>query len=201
MPELHLKDLRFPELRMPEMTRDDIAKALGEARKELGDVRKELVEMRNDIDLSRIDVPKGMSDAAKSVGQAATSVGQTVGLVKRPRSRLPFLAGALVTMGLVGWAVRSSPSLKARIQDVVQSARDRMDAMRASDDGMSTDDMEPRAFDAAVTIPVEPSTYADDLASSNSPFDGPTDLPKGLGTNGDHGAADGTESLVDVSRS
>ena len=193
MPELHLKDLRFPELRMPEMTRDDIAKALGDARKELGDVRKELGEMRHDIDLSKIDVPKAVSDAA-------TSVGQTVGLVKRPRSRLPFIAGALVTIGLVGWAVRSSPSLKSRIQDVVQSARERMDAMRASDDGMSSDDMEPRAFDAAVTIPVEPSAYADDLAS-NSPFDGPTDLPKGLGTNGAHGAADGTESLVDVSRS
>lgn len=193
MPELHLKDLRFPELRMPEMTRDDIAKALGEARKELGDVRKELGEMRHDIDLSKIDVPKAVSDAA-------TSVGQTVGLVKRPRSRLPFIAGALVTIGLVGWAVRSSPSLKSRIQDVVQSARERMDAMRASDDGMSSDDMEPRAFDAAVTIPVERSAYADDLAS-NSPFDGPTDLPKGLGTNGAHGAADGTESLVDVSRS
>lgn len=178
---------------MPEMTRDDIAKALGEARKELGDVRKELGEMRHDIDLSKIDVPKAVSDAA-------TSVGQTVGLVKRPRSRLPFIAGALVTIGLVGWAVRSSPSLKSRIQDVVQSARERMDAMRASDDGMSSDDMEPRAFDAAVTIPVEPSAYADDLAS-NSPFDGPTDLPKGLGTNGAHGAADGTESLVDVSRS
>ena len=193
MPELHLKDLRFPELRMPEMTRDDIAKALGEARKELGDVRKELGEMRHDIDLSKIDVPKAVSDAA-------TSVGQTVGLVKRPRSRLPFIAGALVTIGLVGWAVRSSPSLKSRIQDVVQFGRERMDAMRASDDGMSSDGMEPRAFDAAVTIPVERSAYADDLAS-NSPFDGPTDLPKGLGTNGAHGAADGTESLVDVSRS
>lgn len=194
MPELHLKDLRFPELRMPEMTRDDIAKALGEARKELGDVRKELGEMRHDIDLSKIDVPKAVSDAA-------TSVGQTVGLVKRPRSRLPFIAGALVTIGLVGWAVRSSPPLKARIQGVMQSARERMDAMRASDDGVSSDDMEPRAFDAAVTIPAQPSVYADDLASSNSPFDGPTDLPKGLGTNGAHGAADGTESLVDVSRS
>lgn len=193
MPELHLKDLRFPELRMPEMTRDDIAKALGEARRELGDVRKELGEMRHDIDLSKIDVPKAVSEAA-------TSVGQTVGLVKRPRSRLPFIAGALVTIGLVGWAVRSSPPLKARIQGVMQSARERMDAMRASDDGMSSDDMEPRAFDAAVTIPVERSAYADDLAS-NSPFDGPTDLPKGLGTNGAHGAADGTESLVDVSRS
>lgn len=189
MPELHLKDLRFPELRMPEMTRDDIAKTLGEARRELGDVRKDLGDMRRDFDLSRVDVPKAVTDAAQAVGQS-------VGLVKRPRSRLPFIAGALVTLGLVGWAVRSSPSIKSRIQGVVQSARERMDARRAS-----SDDMEPRAFDAAVTIPVKPSAYADELASSNSPFDGPTDLPKGLGTNGAHGAADGTESLVDVSRS
>lgn len=193
MPELRLKDLHFPDFRLPEMSRDDIAKALGEARKELGDVRKELGEMRHDIDFSKvreIELPR------VAVPKAVTEAAQAVGLVKRPRSKVPFVAGALVTLGLVGWAVRSSPSLMARFRSVAQSARERIDAMRSNGD-----DMEPRAFDAAVTIPIQSSAYSEDLPAADSPFDGPTDLPKGLGANGAHGSPDDTESLVNVSRS
>jgi hypothetical protein len=60
MPELNLKDLRkdlrLPELRLPEMSRDDIAKALGEARKELREVRKDIEEFRRDFEMPRVDV-------------------------------------------------------------------------------------------------------------------------------------------------
>ena len=48
MPDLHLRE-RLPELKLPEMSRDDIAKALGEARKELGEVRKDLNEFRREL--------------------------------------------------------------------------------------------------------------------------------------------------------
>src|SRR6185503_19322402 len=62
MPELHLRE-RLPELKLPEMSRDDIAKALGDTRKELGQVRKDLNDFRRDfeapqIDLSKIDLSK-----------------------------------------------------------------------------------------------------------------------------------------------
>ena len=57
MPELHLKD-RLAELRLPEMSRDDIAKALGEARKELGEVRKDLNDFRKDFDAPRMDMSR-----------------------------------------------------------------------------------------------------------------------------------------------
>ena len=60
MPELNLKDLRkdlrLAELRLPEMSRDDIAKALGEARKELRGVRKDLEDFRRDFEMPRVDV-------------------------------------------------------------------------------------------------------------------------------------------------
>src|SRR5215210_8291458 len=50
MPELHLRD-RLPELKLPEMSRDDIAKALGEARRELVEVRKDLNEFRKEFEV------------------------------------------------------------------------------------------------------------------------------------------------------
>ena len=59
MPDLNLKELRktpLPELRLPEMSRDDIAKALGEARKELREVRKDIEEFRQEFEVPRVDV-------------------------------------------------------------------------------------------------------------------------------------------------
>ena len=55
MPDLHLRE-RLPELKLPEMSRDDIAKALGETRKELGEVRKDLSEYRREVEVPRMDL-------------------------------------------------------------------------------------------------------------------------------------------------
>ena len=161
MPELNLrelrKDFRIPELRLPEMSRDDIAKALGEARKEIGEVRKDLNEFRRDfempkvdlskVDLSKVDMPKvdlsavdlskvdvsKMSDSArKSARQAA----ERAGIVAKRRSRLPFVILGIVTFGLVAWAM-SSPSLKTRMRDR-RNAWDLEDDTRSFDVGSPT---------------------------------------------------------------
>ena len=207
MPELHLRE-RLPELKLPEMSRDDIAKALGDTRKELGQVRKDLNDFRRDfeapqidlskIDLSKIDMSKlempnvdvakefrdagkDLRDAGKHLAKNARSAAQDAGLVKRP-SRLPFVIAGAVTLGLVGWALANSPSVKARLQQAIRQAQARMAEQRAQW-GMDT---EPLAFDAAVTKPVESSTFADSTIDRNSPFaEPPSDLPDGLGkTNG-----------------
>ena len=70
MPELNLKDLRsrFPELRLPEMSRDDIAKALGEARKEIKDVRKDLAHQRY-IRRCLVEQQFGCLDVAENCAQ------------------------------------------------------------------------------------------------------------------------------------
>ena len=196
MPDLHLRE-RLPELKLPEMSRDDIAKALGETRKELGEVRKDLSEYRREVevprmDLSKIELPnidigkeirdarKDLKDAGKYMAKNARSAAQDAGLVKRP-SRLPFVIAGAITIGLVGWALANSPSIKARLQLAAKQIQEKMAARRAE-----WEDEEPHAFDAAVPVPVQPSIYADATSDTDSPFaEPPSDTPDGFGkTNG-----------------
>jgi hypothetical protein len=203
MPELHLRE-RLPELKLPEMSRDDIAKALGDTRKELSQVRKDLNDFRRDfeapqidfskIDLSKLEMPnvdvakevrdagKDLRDAGKHLAKNARSAAQDAGLVKRP-SRLPFVIAGAVTLGLVGWALANSPSVKARLQQAIRQAQAKMAEQRAQ---WGMDEAEPYAFDAANTKTVESSAFADSTTDRNSPFaEPPSDLPDGLGkTNG-----------------
>ena len=196
MPDLHLRE-RLPELKLPEMSRDDIAKALGETRKELGEVRKDLSEYRREVevprmDLSKIELPnidigkeirdarKDLKDAGKYMAKNARSAAQDAGLVKRP-SRLPFVIAGAITIGLVGWALANSPSIKARLQLAAKQMQEKMAARRAE-----WEDDDPHAFDAAVPVPVQPSIYADATSDTDSPFaEPPSDTPDGFGkTNG-----------------
>ena len=196
MPDLHLRE-RLPELKLPEMSRDDIAKALGETRKELGEVRKDLSEYRREVevprmDLSKIEMPnidigkeirdarKDLKDAGKYMAKNARSAAQDAGLVKRP-SRLPFVIAGAITIGLVGWALANSPSIKARLQLAAKQMQEKMAARRAE-----WEDEDPHAFDAAVPVPVQPSIYADATSDTDSPFaEPPSDTPDGFGkTNG-----------------
>src|SRR5688572_17341448 len=140
MPELQLKKIRFPELHLPEMSRDDIAKALGEARKELGEVRKDLNDFRHEmemprvdltkveipkIDLTKVEIPKEARDAAKKAGKNVTKAAQDAGLVKRPASRMPRFVAAIVALGLVGWALANSPTVRARLRAAAQQVQDK----------------------------------------------------------------------------
>ena len=208
MPELNLKDLRkdlrLPELKLPEMSRDDIAKALGEARKEIADVRRDLNEFRRDfemptkvelpaveipkvVDLSKVDVAKMSKDARKASKEARRSARQAAeraGLVRRP-SRIPFVLVGLATLGLVAWAF-ATPGVKERIRDAAKQARDRMAERRTAWD---LDD-DTRAFDAGAPGGVVASTYSDTIVTTDSPFsEPPADLPTGL-------AADGTAETI-----
>ena len=205
MPELKFRDLRrdfrLPELRLPEMSRDDIAKALGDARKEIREVRKELADFRQDLDMPRVavsaiptvDVTKiadgakegakqvsdGARDNAKQVAKEVRKAAEQAGLVKPSRTRrVPFMLAGLVTLGLVTWAFANSPGVKMRLREGAERARQRMAERRSAWD---LDD-ETRAFDAAPTAGVRSSTYSDAIPFKNIPFaEPPSKLPEGLG--------------------
>jgi hypothetical protein len=204
MPELNLKDLRkefrLPELRLPEMSRDDIAKALGEARKELSEVRRDLNEFRREfemprvdttvVELPKVDMAKVSKDAeqlgkdarkmAKDARKSAKEAAQKAGLIQRP-SRVPFVLVGLATMGLVAWAL-ATPGVKTRLREAAEQAQKRMAERRTAWD---LDD-ETRAFDAAATAGVKPSPYKASVDPVQSPFsEPPTELPEGLGATGE----------------
>ena len=216
MPELKLKDirkdLRWPELRLPEMTRDDIAKAIGEARKEMAEVRRDLNEFRRElepkVDEARSDIESAANDISKEARAAAKDArkagkdmskalgknvekgrkeamkaAQDAGLIKKP-SRIPYVVGGLITLGLVGWAL-STPSVKDRLRSAARQARERIEAMRA--ERMESDDT--YAFDAAERADVRSSSFDDAIPSADSPYAAPpSDLPSGMG------APDATDS-------
>jgi hypothetical protein len=198
MPELNLRnirrDLRLPELRLPEMSRDDIAKALGEARKELRDVRKDLQDFRREFEMPRVEVtevevPKvdvekvtnGAKQMAVNAKQSVMDAAEAAGLVKAPagRSRKPFVLAGMVTLGVLGFALLNSPAMKTRLRDGAQRARERMNSRRTA---WGVDD-ETHAFDAAAPAGVDAAAYSDAITSTDSPFaEPPTELPEGLGS-------------------
>jgi hypothetical protein len=202
MPELNLKDIRkdfrLPELRLPEMSRDDIAKALGETRKELSEVRRDLNEFRREfemprvdlaavelpkVDMAKVDLEKIAKDArkvSKDARKSAKQVAQKAGLVRRP-SRIPYVLAGLATLGLVAWAF-ATPGVKARLREAAHQARERMAERRNAWE--SEDDT--RAFDAATPAGAAASPYRTAIDPVASPFtEPPTELPEGLGKTGE----------------
>jgi hypothetical protein len=154
------------------MSRDDISRAFDDARKnvEMPEIDLSKVEVPK-IDLPKIDVSK--IDIPKAVA-AAGLIGRTT---RRPR--LPFIIGGLVTLGLVGYALMTSPAVRPKLQEAGRRIRERIDERRAMmrDDA----DLEAVAFDAAVAVPIEPSAFQGSAPKDGSPFDGSSSLPDGLG--------------------
>jgi hypothetical protein len=172
MPALRLREVQMPELHLPEMSRDDIARVIGDARRDV-DLRRldprqlDVPEIElPKVDLPTVDIPKAISNAIEATG---------IGRSRRPR--LPFVIGGLITLGLVGFALLTSPMVRPRLTDLGQKVKERIDARRRGD---SPSD-EPRAFDAAVAVPIQPAAFAADGPVDGTPFDGPSDLPAGLG--------------------
>ena len=102
MPDLPVKDARPPALRLPEIDRDDIVRALSEIHlpdTDLSKLQRPKVELPDAvakfewprIDLSSVDVPKALAGAA-----AAVNIGR-----RARRPRWPLAVGGLIVAGAV----------------------------------------------------------------------------------------------------
>jgi hypothetical protein len=153
------------------MSRDDINRVIDDARDQIAKI--ELPDLSK-VDLSKVEVPRidlSKIDLPKAVA-GASFIGR-----RAPR-RWPFVVGALAIIGGLTALVLSRPAVQARLQELGQSAKQRMDERRAE---MEARRQDAHAFDAAVAVPIQPSVYADDAPRADSPFDGTDGLPEGLG--------------------
>lgn len=171
------RESRLPELRLPEISREGIARGLSEIHApDLSKIERPNIEMP-DIDLSRIDFPR--IDIAKAVVGAASAVGLV--RPRRPRrSRWLFVLGAGIIVGLTGWALMNLTAIRERLDRAALRARGLIDEMRAEREGM-----DPVAFTAAATAPIDPGPYAEAESAAN-------DYPEGLGA-----ATDKTDAAGD----
>ena len=181
MPDLPVKDARPPALRLPEIDRDDIVRALSEIHlpdTDLSKLQRPKVELPDAvakfewprIDLSSVDVPKALAGAA-----AAVNIGR-----RARRPRWPLAVGGLIVAGAVVAAL-SNEGIRARLAKAVSGVRDRLMTMRDGDDEILEIDVDdPIAFDAAETAAIEPPPFTETTSFEATAY------PDGLGAeNGD----------------
>ena len=116
MPTLRIKEVRIPELHLPEMSRDDIAKAIGDVTK---DLRNLDLPDASDIarELSKVDVPAAI--------ESITS-GRRGGRM----SRAPLVLGGIVVLGIVTVALAMSPMFRPKLEQMARRAREEFEARR-----------------------------------------------------------------------
>ena len=132
------------------------------------------VELPN-VEVPAFDVPD--VDLGATVSAAAEAVG-----LRQParRSRWFFAGGALIVAAAAVWGAMRSPQVRARLQQLLQSTRERISAMRPNAFDLDVGDpADPIAFPAAETKPIAPDRW-NEHEDTTTP-----DYPDGLGSNAD----------------
>lgn len=159
MPELPTMEGRLPELRLPEISRDEIVRSLSEIRRPEIDLNA--IEWPK-VDLSRIEVTRDDVDKAiLGVAAAARLVRPAV----RSR-RLPLLLGFLAVSALATFAILSRPVVRDRLAMAARDAQRRIDEARSGPAVLEIE--EDIAFESAtpdaVAIPIEPDAFPEAVA-------------------------------------
>ena len=156
MPELPVKEGRLPELRLPEISRDEIMRTFSEIKRP--DLDLSSVEWPK-VDLSRIEITR--EDLEKAI-LGVTAAARLVRPAARSR-RLPLALGFLAVAGLATFAVLSRPAVRDRLARTARDARRRAQEMRNGPEMLDVEaDVPSRAaLTEAVAIPIEPDAYTE----------------------------------------
>ena len=151
MPELPTMEGRLPELRLPEITRDDIVRSFSEIRRP--DIDLAAIEWPK-VDLSRIEVTR--DDVDKAILGVATAARLVRPVVRS--SRLPIALGFVAVAALATFAILSRPSVRDRLAVAARDAQRRIDEARG---GPALLEVEDDITPDAVAIPIEPDAFND----------------------------------------
>jgi hypothetical protein len=206
MPEFTVKEVRLPELHLPEIKRDEIVRTLSGVRLpdvDLAKARRASMKVPA-VAVSRDDIGRIVAGAAAIArltrpGRARSpwvmpfvrrsrSPIQRIVQPRRRRSRWPLVAGGIVVLLVGAWAVLRRPDVRLRIDATVRQARTRLDAMRGdgAQDAMIVH--EPVALASAdlsagngtgttMSDPGTPSEASDRPDDLDVPADGPAARP------------------------
>jgi hypothetical protein len=151
------KESPVKALRLPEISRDAIARGLSEIQApNLSKIERPNIEMP-DLDLSKIELPR------VDVGKAVAGAAGAMGIARPSRPRWPFLLGAAVLAGLTAWALMRSDSVRERVDRASRMARQRIDEMREAASPSNGPYDVARALDEAG---VTPNEYPGELAAT-----------------------------------
>ena len=142
---------RIPELRLPELTREDIVRSFSEIRRP--DIDLSAIEWPK-VDLSRIDVTR--DDVDKAILGVATAARLVRPAVRS--SRLPLALGFVTVAALATFAILSRKSVRDRLAVAVRDAQHRIDDAR---NGTALLDVEDDITPDAVGIAIEPDAFND----------------------------------------
>lgn len=150
MPELPTMEGRLPELRLPEITREDIVRSLSEIRRP--DIDLSAIEWPK-VDLSRIEVTR--EDVDKAILGVATAARLVRPAVRS--SRLPLALGFVAVAALASFAILSRKSVRDRVALAARDAQHRIDDARG---GPALLEVEDDIAPDAVGIPIEPDAFS-----------------------------------------
>jgi len=95
-------------------------------------VERPTIEL-SDIELPKIDIPK--IDIPKvDVADAVASAASAVGLMRKRRSRWPYVVGLGIAVAVVGWAWMNYAMLRERASGVAARVGDRLGMIRSGTD-------------------------------------------------------------------
>lgn len=153
MPELPVKEVRPAELKLPEIKREQIVRALSEIHLPAFELPDGISKIDwRAIDPSTIDFGKAMAGVA-----AVTRLGRPI----IRRSRLTVAVGALVVIGLAAAALLSTPAVRERAGRTVRGVRSRVDRRSASGDMLEVEDDIPAESASVASAPAEAGPITD----------------------------------------
>jgi hypothetical protein len=197
MPEFTVKEVRLPELHLPEIKRDDIVRSLSGVR--LPDVdlaRARPIRLKvPTVALSGADVGRLIAAGAAIARFARPAPRRTAmpmlpfarrrrspvarliePLQPRPRrSRWPMLIVVTCAVTVAVWALLRRPAVRRRVDEVAREARERWATIRTTDERLEIDPDQPSSLRGIETA----STDAEDFVNATGDA-GPTTPTAGL---------------------